>query len=441
MTTTPRILVVDDDPHVTEWLVESLVDSGHDATAAYRGAQALELLQRRRFDVVVSDVVMPDMRGTALLEAIQREHEGLGVILITAFGSIDLAVEMVRAGAADFIAKPFPIESLIASIARVMRNRPDVAEAEPPDSDDGLVACSDAMQGALALARRAARSGSVVLLTGESGVGKGALARFIHERSVRRDAPFIQVNCAALPAQLVEAELFGVQRGAYTDARDSRPGLFVEAAGGTLFLDEIGELSPESQPKLLHALESSTVRPVGSATEVAIDVRVIAATNTPIEEALSERRFRPDLYYRLNVIRIDIPPLRDRPEDIAPIANKLMAMHARTVGRPGVRLTEAALRWARNQPWLGNVRELSNVLERAVTLSDEDAIALDQVCASALPRGIDRLASAAAHGVTLAEVEQAYIRAVLDTVGGNIAQAARILAIDRRTVYRKLQGD
>jgi DNA-binding NtrC family response regulator len=439
--TPPSILVVDDDADVVSWLVESLAESGYDAIGVTGAISALERLEQRAFDVVVSDVVMPEMRGTELLDAVRRRQLDTSVILITAFGSIDLAVQTVRAGAADFIAKPFEIEALVTAIERALAGRVRGGDNDPDGADEGgIVARSDAMRTALSLARRAAATDSVVLLTGESGVGKGALARFIHARSARADGPFIQVNCAALPSQLVESELFGVRRGAYTDARENRAGLFVEASGGTLFLDEIGELPQEAQPKLLHALETARVRPVGAPSETAVDVRLIAATNVSLEEALEERRLRPDLYYRLNVIRVEIPPLRERGEDIAPLVEVLLARHTHKLRRPLAHLTPEALAWIRMQRWPGNVRELSNVLERAVALADHDAIVVGDLGTAATAAGdVDSLAEALASGLPLADVERAYIRRVLAAVDGNVAQAARILGIDRRTVYRRLK--
>ncbi len=439
--TPPDILVVDDDENVVDWLVESLEEAHYAAVGATRADDALAKLSERRFDVVVSDVEMPGMRGTELLAQVRGRHPGVHVILITAFGSIDLAMETVRMGAADFIAKPFPIDCLLVAIDRCLGGRAKTLDEPTPEpaDDAGLVAESPAMQRAVSLARRAAATDAVVLITGESGVGKGALARAIHDWSARAAAPFIQLNCAALPAALVESELFGVRRGAFTDAKESRPGLFGEANGGTLFLDEVGELPAEAQPKLLQAVETARVRPVGATTEVAVDARVIAATNAPLEEAVRERRFRPDLYYRLNVIRIDIPPIRQRPEDLEPLARLLLAQHARRLHRARAHLTDAALTRIRSYAWPGNVRELSNALERALTLSEDDAVALEDVGAAAGGGELDGLGEALAREATLADVELAYIRRVLDAVDGNVASAARILGIDRRTVYRKLE--
>jgi DNA-binding NtrC family response regulator len=300
------------------------------------------------------------------------------VLLITAFGSIELAVQAVRAGACDFVAKPFKLEVLVLAIERALREREMRREivrlrtALPGAADGDLVAKSPAMRAVVELASHAALIDSTVLLTGESGTGKGAVACFIHQRSARAAAPFVSVNCAALPAQLVESELFGVRKGAFTDARSDRPGLFVEAAGGTLFLDEIGEMPVETQAKLLQALETGRVWPLGGG-EVEVDVRVLAATNRPLEEALRDRRFRPDLYCRLNVIRIELPPLRQRTADIEALIDVFLHRAAAKLDRPIIGVSGAAMRWMLSYDWPGNVRELGNLLERAVALADHDS--------------------------------------------------------------------
>jgi transcriptional regulator with PAS, ATPase and Fis domain len=276
-------------------------------------------------------------------------------------------------------------------------------------------------------------------------VGKGAVAHFIHEHSPRHKSPFVQINCAALPAQLVESELFGVRKGAYTDAREDRPGLLVQAAGGTLFLDEIAEMPLEAQPKLLQALEAGAVRPVGGHNEIRIDVRVIAATNRPLEQALRERDFRSDLYHRLNVIRVEVPPLRERPEDIEALVDVLLQRASTKLRRPVIGVTTEAMRWLLSYEWPGNVRELANIIERAVALTDHDTILLEDLLLTSAPLGKEDLLStalshAAARKLPLAEVERAYIRQVLEAAQGNKAYAARILGIDRKTLYHKLDA-
>jgi DNA-binding NtrC family response regulator len=447
------VLVVDDDAGVVDWLVEELSQRGFAADGESAPTRALERIADRRYDVVVSDVEMPGMRGIELIEGIHARRPDQLVLLMTAFGSIETAMQCMRAGAADFLAKPFPFESLVHAIERTLRERRMRREivrlrsSLVREAPSELVAASAAMKRALEIARRAAATSSIVLLTGESGAGKSAIARFIHSHSPRRARRFVQLNCAALPAGLVEAELFGVKKGAFTDAREDREGLFVHADGGTLFLDEIGDMALEAQPKLLLALETSSCRPLGGREEVRSDVRWIAATNRPLEDALRERRIRPDLYHRLNVIRIEVPPLRDRVEDIPALVDQMLHRLAPRAARPLLGVSEEALRWLCVQPWPGNVRELANVLERAVMLSDHDTLVLDDFARGDLaPRGEQAadsalLDAAAAEGLNLESLEQRYIRVVLERCGGNKARAARMLGIDRTTLWRKLGGD
>ncbi|MCX5742053.1 MAG: sigma-54 dependent transcriptional regulator, partial [Proteobacteria bacterium] len=323
------MLIVDDDRAVVDYLVEFLA-THYIVVGETSPVAALARIEREDFDVVISDVEMPELRGPELLAAILERKPRQAVLLITAFGSVELAVETVRAGACDFVTKPFKPETLLLAIERALRERAmrrEIVRLRRDLGEDGgrLIARSAAMQRVLELARRAARTDATVLVTGESGAGKGAIARWIHERSARRDGPIVHVNCAALPSGLVEAELFGVRRGAFTDARESRAGLFVEAAHGTLFLDELGELPLDAQAKLLQVLESSRVRPVGGGGEVDIDVRLIAATNRDLADAIRDGRFRNDLYFRINVVQIEVPALRERPDDIPELVHAFLA--------------------------------------------------------------------------------------------------------------------
>ncbi len=446
-----RVLVVDDDPGVVDWLVEELADRDYLVEGSVDPTEALARVSERRFDLVVSDVEMPGMRGLDLVRSIHARRSDQLVILITAFGSIDLAMQCVRAGAADFLAKPFEIDALVEAIERtlserrlrreVVRVRDPEPTASPPSE---LVAETPAMQRAVTLARRAAASISTILLTGESGTGKSALARTIHAASPRASGPFVQLNCAALPAGLVEAELFGVRRGAFTDAREDRAGLFARAAGGTLFLDEIGDMALEVQPKLLLTLETGTFRPVGGDQELRHDVRLVAATNRVPERAVSEGLLRPDLFHRLNVIRIEVPPLRERLADIPPLVDQLLERASARTGRQVLGVTESAMRWLCAQPWDGNVRELANVIERAVTLTEHDALVLEDFATGREAEPGDDVAfleRAAAQNVDLAELERRYIRLVLDRCDGNRTRAARALGIDRSTLWRKLGNE
>jgi len=441
-----QLLVIDDDSGVVEYLTEMLTTSGYRASGETDPQRALERLETEHFDLVISDVEMPGMRGLDLMSAIHARKPGQLILLITAFGSIDLGVRSLQAGACGFITKPFSLNELTSSIERAFRDRQmrrEIVRVVTADQDfipRGLVAESPKMQKILQLAGRAAQINSPVLLTGESGVGKGALARFIHEHSPRAKGPFLQINCAALPFALVESELFGVRKGAYTDAREHRPGLFVEAEGGTLFLDEIAEMPLAIQPKLLQALETGKVRPVGAGSEIATDVRIIAATNQPIEKALQNGLMRPDLYYRLNVIRLDIPPLRERLPDLEHLVDHLLQNAQTKLQRQIHGISAEAMRWVRAYPWPGNVRELANILERAVALTEHDTILLEDLAqATQLPVDGSFSGNAANQSMTLAELEIAYIRRILEITQGNKLQAAKILGIDRGTLYRKLE--
>jgi DNA-binding NtrC family response regulator len=449
--TAAQLLVVDDEAPVVDYLVEQLRNRGYAVDGMTDAHDALEAVRQRAYDLVISEIEMPSLRGIELLRAMHEVRADQLVLLITAFGSVDLAMQAVRAGACDFLAKPFPIEALHLAVERALRERElrreviRLRRTQHHEATGDLVARSVAMQRAITVAQRASRSETTVLLTGETGTGKGALARFIHAEGARHAQPFVAVNCAALPAPLAEAELFGVRRGAFTDARESRSGMFVAATGGTLFLDEVGDLSLDVQAKLLQALESGRVRPLGGTSEVSSNARVVAATNQPLELLLREGRFRPDLYYRLNVIRIELPPLRDRREDIVPLVDLFLA---RAVGDgPVIGVSAAAMRRLVAYSWPGNVRELANVIARAVALCEHDVIlpedlGFDDVGAVAPGGGGSRsvhVADEAPPSVRLDAIELAHMRRVLAEHGGNKAAAARALGINRRTLDRRLR--
>jgi DNA-binding NtrC family response regulator len=442
-----RLLVVDDEAPVVEFLAEQLRVHGYEVDGLTSAREALGAVQQQAYDLVISDIEMPELRGTELLHAIQQVRPDQLVLLITAFGSVDIAVQAVRAGACDFLAKPFPIQALLQAVERALRERVlrreviRLRRTQPLTASGELVARSVAMQRAITLATRAARSDTTILLTGETGTGKGALARLIHAESARHARPFVAVNCGALPAPLAEAELFGVRRGAFTDARESRAGMLVAANHGTLFLDEVGDLSLDVQVKLLQALEEGVVRPLGGTSEVRTNARVLAATNRSLETLLREGRFRPDLYYRLNVVRIELPPLRDRREDIVPLIDLFLA---RAAGPgPVVGVSSAAMRRLMDYPWPGNVRELANVIARAVALCDHNVILPEDLGLTAAG-DLGHSANDAVRGdsfdnLRLETIELAHIRRVLAAHDGNKAAAARALGINRRTLDRKLQ--
>jgi DNA-binding NtrC family response regulator len=442
----PRLLVVDDDPGIVDYLLDMLRQADY-SVAGYTGtAEALDAIAAEPFDLVISDVEMPGMRGLELMAAIHRQRPEQLVLLMTAFGSIDLAMQSVRAGACEFLTKPFRIEDLYTAVKRALQNRQmrrtavRIGSANADSDDRVFTAHSPRMRQMITLAKRAAAVNSTILLTGESGTGKSAVARWIHESSPRRQGPFVSVNCAALPQTLVESELFGARKGAYTDARQDRPGLFVQADSGTLFLDEIAELPLEIQPKLLQALESGKIRALGDTQETAVNIRLIAATHQPLAQRVNERLFRADLYHRLNVINLEIPSLRERKEDLDDLVDTLSRRISVSLGKAlPVNISAEVLRWIRAYHWPGNVRELANTLERAIALTEHDTLLLEDLAqASRLPESGDFLQNAMAQGWTLEDVERAYMRHVLDVTGGNKIQAARILGMDRSTLYRKL---
>jgi DNA-binding NtrC family response regulator len=441
-----KLLMIDDDPGVVEFLCESLAERGYQVDGCTSPRRALATLASDPPDLVIADIEMPEMRGTELLAAILAERPSQLVLLITAFGSVELAVQVVKAGACDFVAKPFEIETLVLAIERAFEERQMRKEivrlrgALSLESPGELVARSASMRRVVDTARRAARSDATVLLTGETGTGKSALGRFIHDSSDRAAEPFVALNCGAIPSELLESELFGVKRGAFTDAREDREGLFVSARGGTLFLDEVGELTTAAQAKLLHALEHDRIRPVGETREVAVRARVMAATNRALETELREGRFRPDLYYRLNVIRIDVPPLRERRDDILPLVDRFLSRSGDKDGRALIGVSAPAMRRLMKHAWPGNVRELANVIERAVAMSEHDAILPEDLDLPPLTQGPGGFAPSPDRIVPLDSVERAYVRHVLESVGGNKAAAARTLGINRRTLYRKLEG-
>jgi DNA-binding NtrC family response regulator len=435
--------VVDDDAAVVDYLSESLTARGFDVVGSTSATEALESVKRARFDLVISDVEMPELRGVDLLNAIVKAKPAQLVLLITAYGSVEMAVAAVRAGASDFLTKPFKIEALVEGIERALSERTRAHEVirlraeRDADLPSCVVAESPAMRRVLDTALRAANTDAAVLISGETGSGKGVVARFIHDNSKRKHSPFVQLNCAAIPPSLAESELFGVRRGAFTGAEKDRDGVFVAAGRGTLFLDELGELPMDVQAKLLRALEAGTVRPLGGAQELPARARVITATNRRLEAMVEEGAFRSDLYYRVNVVRLDVPPLRERREDIPLLVDEFLAAASHRHERPLIGMSTNALHRLRQHSWPGNVRELSNAIERAVAMAEHDIVRLEDL---GLEADDDNPAfeSELARRLSLEDMERAYVRKVVDAEGGNKAAAARLLGITRRTLYRKL---
>jgi len=442
-----RILVVDDDRESCEMLDEALSLRGFAVTWRTSATEAIRLVRDgEAFDVVLTDLRMGEESGLALCRTVNELDGTLPVIVITAFGNIQTAVEAMRTGAFDFITKPFDLEIMTLSLERAIRHhalRMQVAAlvGSEHDSFEHIIGTSQAMRKVFEIISRAATSESTVLISGESGTGKELAARALHARSPRAREPFVAVNCAAIPEALLESELFGHAKGAFTDARTDRPGLFVKAHGGTLFLDEIGEMSLSMQVKLLRALQERTVRPVGGDREIPFETRLITATNRDLEAEVGAGRFRNDLFFRIHVIELVLPPLRARGGDILTLAAAFVARHALRAHRSGLRLSHDAAERLLAYDWPGNVRELENCVERAVALSRGDDIGVDDL-PERIRRGLgDQVlirANAPDELVSLDEMERRYILRVMRAVEGNKKLAAQVLGLDRSTLYRKL---
>jgi two-component system response regulator HydG len=444
-----RVLVLDDDRDMCEMLAAALVRRGYAIEWRTAAADALALLEAHDFDVVVSDINLGGMTGLELCERIVANRPDIPVVVITAFGSLESAITAIRAGAYDFLTKPFAVEVLLLTLGRAIRHRAlreevkrlrQVVEETRPFG--GLLGRSAEMQALSHLLDRIAPSGASVLITGETGTGKEVVARAVHERGRRRDRPFVAVNCAALPEPLLESELFGHARGAFTDARGVRTGLFLQANGGTLFLDEIADLPLGLQPKLLRALQERVVRPVGSDAEVPFDVRLLTATNRDLESAVAEGRFREDLFYRINVVHVSLPPLRARGSDVLVLAQHFLERFARSAEKQVTGISTPAAERLLAYRWPGNVRELQNCIERAVALTRYDHLTVEDLSEkipSYRPSHVLVDSDDPSELVSMEEIERQYVTRVMRAVAGNKTLAARILGFDRKTLYRKLE--
>ncbi len=444
-----QILVVEDDGPLAELFVGIASSRGHRAASVGTLAEARVRIEAGDVDLVLTDLRLPDGDGLDLIAWTRKADPRVVVVAVTAFGSIERAVLAVRQGAYDFLTKPVEPAVLGVAIDRAIEARRLRREVEAlrgalatESALRGIIGKSRALADITSLVRRVADSPATVLITGPSGSGKELVARALHEGSRRKDGPFVAVNAAAIPETLLESELFGFKKGAFTDARQDKKGLFVEAHGGTLFLDEIGDLPLVLQAKILRALEEREVRPLGATRSVSVDVRVVAATNHDLRKAAKEGRFREDLFYRLAVIEVAIPPLRDRPEDILPLAEHFLRRAAGRAGRPIQGLSGAAARLLLAYGWPGNVRELENAIERAVALSQGEWVSPDDLPPTLQKtESPDIFATAAERMMTLEEVERSYVRHVLERFGGNKVRAAAALGINRRTIQRWLGED
>jgi two-component system response regulator PilR (NtrC family) len=449
-----RILVVDDEPSICDVLSISLRKEGYDVAAETSAKRALDRFRREHFDVVLQDLRMPEMDGIDLLRELKKVHEETVVIIMTAYSTWDRAVEAMRLGAYDYIKKPFDTQvDIKGTVARALQVR-EAHHEFARSFDDMLqriglvVGYSKAMKAVRDLVLRAAPADSTVLIQGESGVGKELVARALHYGSPRSARPFIAINCGALPETLLESELFGHVKGAFTGAVAEKVGLVEMAHTGTLFLDEVSEMSPQLQVKVLRMLEEKEFKPVGSVAIRRVDVRFITATNKDLEQEIQKGTFRKDLFYRLNVIPIHIPPLRDRQEDIPLLADYFLKKYSRDMNREdrsfSGEVKEALLR----HPWPGNIRELENAVQRAVALSDGPAISLRDLFENAAPQaggaaGASQAGAIAEDGMDLdrhmAEVETGYLKGALEKCGGNYTRAAALLKMSLRSFRYKLQ--
>ena len=436
-----RILVVDDEQKLGKLVAESLSLDGHAVTRAGGGRAALVELDLRQFDVVVTDLRMPEVDGLAVLQRARAATPPSEVILMTAYGSAESAVEAMKAGAADYLTKPFSFEELRMRVRRLAEQR--AAEAKSArlveSLTPGIVGESAAMKSVLAAARRVAPTDATVLLLGESGTGKSQLARYIHFVSPRASGPLVEVHCAALPDSLLESELFGHEKGAFTGAQERKQGHLAAADRGTLFLDEIGEITPAIQVKLLRFLQEREFVPVGSTQPRKVDARVIAATNRDLTAAVKAGAFREDFFYRLNVFAIQMPALRERPDDVLPLAERFL----QTRGVAASKLTAAAREQLQRRPWPGNVRELENALERALILAGDEDVRPEHLGQPGGP--VSRAAGSTAgellrDGFEFDLFERDLVFAALERAGGNKTAAARMLGITRRRLYSMLQS-
>jgi two-component system, NtrC family, response regulator HydG len=441
------LLVADDDPGLRESLERTLTREGYRVVLASDGRAALERVQAGGVDLIVTDLRMPGLTGLELLRAAKAIMPDVDVILLTAFGTVEEAVKAMKDGAYDFLTKPFRREQLIKLVDKALERR-DLIEQnkalkkqlEDIRAKGQMIGASPAFRRMLTLVEQVADSSATILIQGESGAGKELVARTIHERSGRRNGPFVAVNCAALPETLLESELFGYEKGAFTGAAGRKEGRFELANGGTLFLDEVADLSLVTQPKILRVLQEGEYERLGGTRTLQVDVRIVAATNQDLSDMVKEKRFREDLYYRLNVITVRVPPLRERHEDIRVLAQHYLRVYAAKNGRKLEGFSNEALERLESYAWPGNVRELENLIERTVLLARKDRIDAED-----LPEEVagvkrpPRDAILELVGTPLADIEQRLLDETLRITGGNKTQAAKLLGIDVRTVARKLE--
>ncbi len=444
----PRILIVDDDQGLRDFLEIFFAKEGFSVFCAGDGEEALRLLKDQPVDLVLADIKMPRLDGISFLKALRQQGLELPVIMITAFASLDSAVEAKRQGAFDYVSKPFKLDDLRKLVQKALSRSSPAKIKEPPREFMGIIGQSPAMRRLFEMLPRVAQAPSNVLITGESGTGKELVARAIHKLSPRREKPFVVVNCGGIPPNLLESELFGYKAGAFTGAHRDKPGLFALAHGGTIFLDEVGELPPELQVKLLRVVQEKSFLPLGATKEQSTDVRIISATNRDLEKEVLEGRFREDLYYRLNVISLHLPPLRERREDIPLLVEHFLKKYAQKMGKDIEGISEFALKALMEYDFPGNVRELENIIERSLALESGPLILPESLTLShrrpqaqkAGPLGIDvRLPE---EGLDLEDflsrIEVSLIKQALERTRGNKTEAAKLLGLNLRSLRYRL---
>ncbi len=442
MTAAPRVLVADDEREILVSCVKILERAGYEVTTACDGSAAIERLKSGRYDLLFVDLKMPGRSGLEILTMARALDPRLAIVMFTAFATLETAVDAVKRGAFDYLAKPFTADRLVQVAGGALRHRQlddGAAPAEPAEAAQGfdrILGTSEAMQKVFATIRKVARTDANILLQSETGTGKELLSRTIHEHSLRRDGPFVPIDCAALPETLLESELFGHEKGAFTGADRPRRGLLEQAHAGTLFLDEVGELPPPLQAKLLRTLQERELRRVGGDRTIPVDIRIIAATGRDLRAEIARNGFREDLYYRLNVITIPLPPLRDRPGDIPLLTHHFLRQFSRQYLRPAKWLTPDVLAHFVTYSWPGNIRELQNVIQHAVLLAETDAIHLSDLPESLQGRAPEALSFRLVRAQHAEAVERPFLTDLLRKHKGNVSEAAADAGMTRKMIYR-----
>ena len=447
----PHIMVVDDEPDMLQLLKRSLVpDLNCRVETASSGEEALHLLSQQPFDLMLADIKMPGMDGMALLEMVRKSYPSLTVVMMTAYGHIELAVEAMRAGAYDFIAKPFEHDTLILRLEKALERNRLIQENQRLQtrcrdsfSFQQMIGQSPAMQRVFETIQMVAKNDLTVLITGESGTGKDLTARAIHALSLRNKGPYVAVNCPTVPENILESELFGYKKGAFTHATQNRIGLFQEAQGGTIFLDEIGDVSPSIQTKLLRVLQEKEIKPLGDARSIQVDVRILASTNQDLKAKIRRQEFREDFFYRLNVLPIHLPPLRERVEDIALLTNHFLEKHCTELNKPHKSVSPELMAIFKRRYWEGNIRELENIIIQGILFSPEEVIrpqdvglqAGEKITAS-FDADLKGLPYKAAKEKNLQHFNDAYIGHLLTECDGNVSQAARLCGLERQALQQ-----